>query len=256
MTKGAPGTPTYNAPEVWGASTYEAKLADVWSLGVTLHAMVFGTLPYFYADQQKLIEEVRGRTWRRVVARAWPRRWSSLDVIMIAIPQVTDEKEWECDPDLLAKADDAGSPVPAEVLSLLGSIIRKRPEERFDLSKVKGHSWVVQEMRSFTRMSTGDWKLIEVSDEELRKAVISGHIENFRRTTDGMLHKTTTRAEADVYKHLGETDVKKFIPLLKSVKESTGRRVIMELQASRRPRAAHRASTGHSPAHASPLHRT
>ena len=206
---------------------------------------------------------------------------------MIAIPQVTDEKEWECDPDLLAKADDAGSPVPAEVLSLLGSIIRKRPEERFDLSKVKGHSWVVQEMRSFTRMSTGDWKLIEVSDEELRKvcccsccrssrqllrgdlggglglisaispqAVISGHIENFRRTTDGMLHKTTTRAEADVYKHLGETDVKKFIPLLKSVKESTGRRVIMELQASRRPRAAHRASTCHSPAHASPRHRT
>ena len=60
MTKGAPGTPTYNAPEVWGARTYEAKLADVWSLGVTLHAMVFGTLPYFYADQQKLIEEVRG----------------------------------------------------------------------------------------------------------------------------------------------------------------------------------------------------
>merc|ERR1719359_2054173 len=71
---------------------------------------------------------------------------------------------------------------------------------------------------------------MEVSDEELRKAVISGHIENFRRTTDGMLHKTTTRAEADVYRHLGETDLKKFIPLLKSVKESTGRRVIMELQ--------------------------
>eukprot|EP00965_Chrysotila_dentata_P154037 5091248-Pleurochrysis_carterae.AAC.1 len=45
--------------QVWGSGKYEAKKADVWALGVTLHAMAFGTLPFFSMDQQKLIEQAR-----------------------------------------------------------------------------------------------------------------------------------------------------------------------------------------------------
>ena len=51
-TIGAPGTPTYTAPEVWGTGTYQARKSDVWSLGVTLHAMVFGCLPFYAPNQQ------------------------------------------------------------------------------------------------------------------------------------------------------------------------------------------------------------
>ena len=67
-----------------------------------------------------------------------------------------------------------------------------------------------------------------------------------------MLHKTTTRAEADVYVALGETPVKKFLPVLKSVKESTGRRVIMELQAPPVPSPLRRVTRHHAPPSAPP----
>ena len=51
---GSPGTPAYTAPEVWapevwshvGKRQYDPKAADVWSLGITLHAMAFGNVPY------------------------------------------------------------------------------------------------------------------------------------------------------------------------------------------------------------------
>jgi len=43
---------------VWGQGKYEPRGADVWALGVTLHAMAFGTLPFFSVDQQQLIEMV------------------------------------------------------------------------------------------------------------------------------------------------------------------------------------------------------
>ena len=59
-TVGSPGTPLYTAPEVWG-SQYRGTLADIWSLGVTLHAMAFGCLPYTAADQMELIASVRHR---------------------------------------------------------------------------------------------------------------------------------------------------------------------------------------------------
>ena len=48
----------YTAPEVWGTGQYDAKMSDVWSLGVTLHAMAFGSLPYVATDQSDLIEMV------------------------------------------------------------------------------------------------------------------------------------------------------------------------------------------------------
>lgn len=60
---GSPGTPTYTAPEVWTRSSYKGRLADVWSLGVTLHAMCFGHLP-FSAASQAVRTRSGGRTKR------------------------------------------------------------------------------------------------------------------------------------------------------------------------------------------------
>ena len=87
---GSPGTPTYTAPEVWGVGSYAAIPSDVWSLGVTLHAMVFGCLPYFGASQMELIE------------------------------LVTNPKEWECS----HACDDA------ELLALLRGMMQKVPGAR------------------------------------------------------------------------------------------------------------------------------
>ena len=200
-TSGSPGTPTYTAPEVWGSGKYDAKAADVWSLGVTLHAMVFGTLPYMIIDPQRLIEAV------------------------------TAPGEFECDEELKAKATADGMEVEPELLELMHAMIRKPVDSRATLTDVRRQAWVMQELGMRKRTSSVEnWEQITVSADELRKAVISGHIENFRRTTDGMLHKTTNRGEADMYKQLGATDAAAFLPELRSVKESLGNQCIIELQ--------------------------
>jgi len=188
LTSGSPGTPSYTAPEVWGSGKYEAKKADVWALGVTLHAMAFGTLPFFSMDQQKLIE------------------------------QVTAPEEWTCE----HEHEDA------EMLELLHGMIRKNPSERMELGQVKLHSWVADERKSRAVPANQDYKQIVINEADLRQAVISGHIENFRR--DGRsIFKTTNRTEAKMYKQFGQSAVSRFLPPVRDVKESTAKRVIIEM---------------------------
>ena len=40
------GTPSYIAPEIIKRQPYDAELADVWCLGVTLYAMLAAKLPF------------------------------------------------------------------------------------------------------------------------------------------------------------------------------------------------------------------
>lgn len=40
------GSYAYVSPEILKGIPYDPKLSDVWSSGVVLYAMVFGTLPY------------------------------------------------------------------------------------------------------------------------------------------------------------------------------------------------------------------
>jgi len=185
LTVGSPGTPSYTAPEVWGQGKYEPRGADVWALGVTLHAMAFGTLPFFSVDQQQLIE------------------------------MVTSPAEWEC----AQQSEDAS------LLDLLHGVLRKRPEERMSLGAVKQHTYVRRELG---RRADVEYEQITVSEEELRKAVITGHIENFRRTKRGTLHKTTLREEYEMYTKLA--DKLDYLPKLIDVKETLGKRVIIEMQ--------------------------
>jgi len=101
-TVGSPGTPTYTAPEVWGVGGYAAKPSDVWSLGVTLHAMVFGCLPYPALNQQELIA------------------------------MVTESTEWSCS----HSCDE-----PA-LVALIAGMLQKVPEKRYTLERVQQDAWI------------------------------------------------------------------------------------------------------------------
>ena len=105
-TIGSPGTPTYTAPEVWGSGSYHGKLADVWALGVTLHAMVFGCLPYAAASQVDLIAAV------------------------------TDPAEWSC----------AFSHDDKPMMEVLYGMMAKDPAKRFSLAKVNESKWLRDEV--------------------------------------------------------------------------------------------------------------
>jgi serine/threonine protein kinase len=191
FVSGSPGTPTYTAPEAYGDVKYDPFLADVWSFGVTLHAMVFGSLPYMSLNQIELIE------------------------------LITAPAEWSC----ALSHDDA------EMMALMHGMIKKSVPDRLTLAQVKAHPWVNAELARRPRAES-EFSKIEIDEEELRKAVIAGHVANFRKTPHGTLWKTTAAAEARTYKafETAKSPVARFLPSLKTVTDATRKRVNIEME--------------------------
>ena len=70
MVKSGPiGDEFYRAPEVQGGKAYLPSFADVWSLGVLLHIMLTGTLPFEgFDERESKANAARGRTQLAVLA--------------------------------------------------------------------------------------------------------------------------------------------------------------------------------------------
>lgn len=52
------GTPAYMAPEVFENKGYEGFQSDVWSAGVVLYAMLYGTVPFKASNISDLQKQV------------------------------------------------------------------------------------------------------------------------------------------------------------------------------------------------------
>ena len=52
------GTPAYIAPEVFENKGYEGFQSDLWSAGVVLYAMLYGTVPFKASNIQELHKQV------------------------------------------------------------------------------------------------------------------------------------------------------------------------------------------------------
>lgn len=48
------GTPAYIAPEVFENKGYEGYSSDIWSAGVVLYAMLYGTVPFKASNMTEL----------------------------------------------------------------------------------------------------------------------------------------------------------------------------------------------------------
>lgn len=59
FTTRAPGTPLFTAPECCSSEPFDARGADVWSVGVTAYSMAYGCVPFFAASPFEIYEEVR-----------------------------------------------------------------------------------------------------------------------------------------------------------------------------------------------------
>ena len=172
------GTPAFYAPELCDPQYFEVGgdserpaitgQIDVWALGVTLYAMVFGRLPFFHSNQFIMYEKIaRDEVFiPRMRLKGVPHEIESK-----VFGTVTDRRK-RFD-DILEYED-----VNDDLRDLLKRLLEKKPSDRITLKEVKHHPWVLQGItdRSLwidqtdpSRQSEG--KKIEVSTQEVQDSV-------------------------------------------------------------------------------------
>ena len=172
------GTPAFYAPELCDPQYFEVGgdserpaitgQIDVWALGVTLYAMIFGRLPFFDANQFLMYEKIaRDDVFiPRMRLKGVPHEIASK-----AFGTVTDRRK-RFD-DILEYED-----VDDELRDLLKRLLEKKPYKRITLTEVKHHPWVLQGItdRSLWIDETdpslqSEGKKIEVSTQEVQDSV-------------------------------------------------------------------------------------
>lgn len=172
------GTPAFYAPELCDPQYFEVGgdsdrpaitgQIDVWALGVTLYAMIFGRLPFFDRNQFLMYEKIaRDEVFiPRMRLKGVPHEIASK-----AFGTVTDRRK-RFD-DILEYED-----VNDELRDLLKRLLEKKPSKRITLKEVKHHPWVLQGItdRSLWIDETdpslqSEGKKIEVSTQEVQDSV-------------------------------------------------------------------------------------
>ena len=172
------GTPAFYAPELCDPQYFEVGgdserpaitgQIDVWALGVTLYAMVFGRLPFFHSNQYLMYEKIaRDEVFiPRMRLKGVPHEIASK-----AFGTVTDRRK-RFD-DILEYED-----VNDELRNLLKRLLEKKPSIRITLKEVKHHPWVLQGITDRTLWLDetdpslqSEGKKIEVSTQEVQESV-------------------------------------------------------------------------------------
>jgi len=135
LLRSSAGTPAFAAPEVLdpSATAYSGKALDVWALGCTLYAFVYGRLPYTAETVLAVHEQIR----------AQPVQW----------PVVPD--------------------VSPQLVHLLHRMLDKDPDTRITLPAIKRHDWVTRSGAEPLPTEQDNCQLVEVSEEEMMNVIKS-----------------------------------------------------------------------------------
>ena len=185
------GTPAFYAPELCDPQYFEVGRdserpvitgqIDVWALGITLYAMVFGRLPFFDVNQFRMYEKIaRDEVFiPRMRLKGVPHMIASK-----SFGTVTDRRK-RFD-DILEYED-----VDDELRDLLKRLLEKKPSKRITLKEVKHHPWVLQGItdRSLWIDETdpslqSEGKKIEVSTQEVQDSLTPLNV--FNRVKQGI----------------------------------------------------------------------
>lgn len=104
------GTYAFMAPETLKGGAYDAYAADVWALGITLHALALGRIPFYDPDVVALFEQI------------------------------------ESNPIILETADNnnEGTGVSSELAEFMYGLLEKDPEKRWSLAQCKQSPWLLE----------------------------------------------------------------------------------------------------------------
>ncbi|KAG6458561.1 hypothetical protein O3G_MSEX010924 [Manduca sexta] len=131
---GAVGTPAFRAPEASaGADKYNGEAADIWSLGITLYAMVTGRVPWVASSsvdlQRKVVNEPLSYPARHQPSKA--------------------------------------------LKHLLSKMLDKDPSKRATMQEIKDDDWVTAGGKEPLPSEQENCRLVEVTEEDMARVVTS-----------------------------------------------------------------------------------
>ncbi|CAH0549237.1 unnamed protein product [Brassicogethes aeneus] len=129
------GTPAFTAPEALGEQRagFSGKGADIWSMGVTLYAFVYGKIPFFDDNIIGLYQKIKNQA-----------------VYFPESPEVSDNLK-----DLIRK------------------MLIKDPTNRITLPEIKEHIWVTKNGRHVLPTEEENCQLVEVTEEDVERVITS-----------------------------------------------------------------------------------
>ncbi|CAG9532006.1 unnamed protein product [Cercopithifilaria johnstoni] len=131
---GTVGTPAFMAPEALTEDSscfYSGRAQDIWSLGITLYAFVYGAVPFWDSCMTALYKKIRNDA--------------------VSFPKTP----------IISK--------PLELLIL--SLLKKDPGLRLMMNEIKEHEWITQNNRYPMPSEAENCELITVTTQEIQNCV-------------------------------------------------------------------------------------
>lgn len=127
--KSPAGTPAFRAPETLleGEHSYSGKAADIWSLGATLYAIVYGNVPFVGLTVPAVYDKIKHETLK------FP-----------SFPAISDD-----------------------LRDLISKMLVKDPAQRITLPQIKDHRWVTVNGKYPLPSEEDNCRLIELETEDL-----------------------------------------------------------------------------------------